>query len=127
MECLNGAGWHGICCWQQGTFVQSACCMETNIIGHLCVEGTSKREAYRETCPSAVLWFSSATGICMGGGALEGAQLEALAHLKRVEAALVPQVVLLQPPLDELHGKAAGIHGRSGVQRREHLHQGPQV
>ena len=54
-------------------------------------------------------------------GALEGPELEALPHLEGAEPALVPQVKLLHPPLDQRHAEAAGVDGRARVQRRHNL------
>lgn len=54
----------------------------------------------------------------------EGSQVEAVLHLEGVEAALVPQAVLLQAAPYELHGKARGVHLGAGVQRGEHLQVG---
>ena len=59
------------------------------------------------------------------GRLLKGAKLEALVHCESFEALLIPQVVFQHAALDELHGEAARVDGRVGIQSWHHLHNCP--
>ena len=55
------------------------------------------------------------------GTSLKGSQGEAVPDAEGVHALGIPQPILLQPPLDELHGEATGVHWCLGIQRRQYL------